>query len=63
MGPSFDDLYADVPADQREGLRAFRQSERQAEIELDGRKWRYVSSGHGPKAVVFLPGGFARADI
>ncbi len=63
MGLSFDDLYADVPADQREALRAFRQSERQAEIELDGRKWRYVASGHGPKTVVFLPGGFARADI
>jgi pimeloyl-ACP methyl ester carboxylesterase len=60
---SFDDLYADVPADQREALRAFRQSERQAEIELDGRRWRYVASGHGPKTVVFLPGGFARADI
>ena len=63
MGLSFDDIYADVPADQREALRAFRQSERQAEIEFDGRKWRYVASGRGPKTVVFLPGGFARADI
>lgn len=56
-------FYASVPPEQRQALETFRGSDRQRMMRIDGREWRYVSTGEGEHTLVILPGGFARADM
>ena len=44
-------------------MHRFRESSRQRTLDIEGRHWSYVASGDGPHTVLFLPGGFSRADI
>ncbi len=61
---SFDTIYARVPEQQRNLLQAFRANHPYQEITLQGNSWRYITAGQKDKpTLVFLPGGFAAADI
>jgi pimeloyl-ACP methyl ester carboxylesterase len=55
------ELYTNVPAEQRQLLQRFRASHPYAELE--GENWRYVACGQGDSALLFLPGAFLRADM
>ncbi|MBC8460259.1 MAG: hypothetical protein H8D67_19920 [Deltaproteobacteria bacterium] len=59
----FDKIYKNVPQDQKEMLKEFRASHPYKELDINGSCWRYISCGHGSKTLLFLPGGFAKADM
>ena len=59
----FNNIYADVPDDQKNLLLQFREAHPYQELEIDGKQWRYLSSGQGDQCLVFLPGGFITADM
>jgi len=59
----FEHIYADVPADQKNMLLQFRAAHPYRELEIEGKRWRYLSSGQGDQCLVFLPGGFITADM
>ena len=55
--------YEGVPEDQRLRLKAFRERNASAEIELGGQVWRYIDTGEGQQAVFILAGGTTVAEI
>lgn len=55
--------YEGVPEDQRLRLKAFRERNAYAEIELGGQVWRYIDTGEGQQAVFILAGGTTVAEI
>jgi pimeloyl-ACP methyl ester carboxylesterase len=59
----FETLYKDVPAKQSEQLRLFRLQHKTQRIDVQGKKWTYVSCGEGKKTLLFLPGAFLKADM
>ena len=60
---SFDEIYADVPPDQRDALRHFRDTHPEHTLDVNGVTWRYVVSGK-PSAhpLLLLVGGLREAD-
>ncbi len=60
---SFDEIYKDVPDEQRRHLQEFRANHPYRELDVDGTPWRYFACGQGDKALLFLPGGFLAADM
>jgi len=60
---SFDAIYKDVPAEQKQLLQDFRANHPYRELDVDGTPWRYIACGQGDKALLFLPGGFLAADM
>jgi pimeloyl-ACP methyl ester carboxylesterase len=60
---SFDDIYRDVPDEQKQLLQDFRANHPYRELDVDGTRWRYIASGQGDRALLFLPGGFLAADM
>ena len=60
---NFETLYAGVPAAQKRLLQDFRASHAYSELDVNGARWRYIACGQGEKALLFLPGGFLRADM
>ena len=60
---SFDEIYRDAPAEQKQLLQEFRASHPYRELDIDGTRWRYIACGQGNKALLFLPGGFLAADM
>ena len=62
-GASFDEIYRDAPAEQRQLLYGFRANHPYKEMDFDGTRWRYIACGQGDKALLFLPGGFLAADM
>lgn len=58
----FDEIYADVPAEQRDALRQFRETHPEKTFSDDGTTWRYVVSGTGEKALLLFVGGLREAD-
>lgn len=56
---SFDELYREVPAAQREQLRQFRASHPYQHLEVDGVQWEYIASGQGQQALLILGGGMS----
>jgi pimeloyl-ACP methyl ester carboxylesterase len=60
---SFDVIYRDVPAEQRQILYGFRANHPYKELDVGGTRWRYIACGQGDKALLFLPGGFLAADM
>ena len=59
----FDKIYKNVSQDQKEMLKEFRASHPYKELDINGSCWRYISCGQGSKTLLFLPGGFAKADM
>ncbi|MBN1312439.1 MAG: alpha/beta hydrolase [Anaerolineae bacterium] len=60
---SFDPAYADVPAEQRERLKAFRAEHPAKSLDVDGKHWSYLTCGTGEKTLLFLAGAFLPADM
>lgn len=61
---TFDQYYSDVPADQREGLRQFRQAHPAQTTTVAGTRWTYYTAGTPQKtAILWLVGGIKVADI
>ena len=60
---SFDDIYRDVPDEQKHLLQDFRANHPYRELDIDGTRWRYIACGQGGRALLFLPGGFLAADM
>lgn len=60
---SFEEIYADVPAEQRDALRQFRADHPERAIDHDGTTWRYVVSGaDDAPPLLLLVGGLREAD-
>jgi hypothetical protein len=59
---NFDHIYANVPADQRERLRQFRQQYPVKTTSVNGLEWEYVSNHVGERVVLLLVGGLRVAD-
>jgi len=63
MDSDFDQIYAQVPVEQRRLLQEFRAIHSYKELDVGGTRWRYIACGQGDKALLFLPGGFLAADM
>jgi pimeloyl-ACP methyl ester carboxylesterase len=59
----FDRIYADVPVEQKRLLREFRAGYPYKEFKVGDTRCRYIACGQGAKTLLFLAGGFLRADI
>ncbi len=59
----FDKIYKKVPQEQKAMLEEFRDSHPYKELDINGTRWRYISCGQGSKVLLFLPGGFMKADM
>jgi len=60
---SFDEIYENTPAEQKQLLQEFRANHPYKELNVGGTRWRYIACGQGDKALLFLPGGFLAADM
>lgn len=61
--PTFDQIYAGVPAEHHRRLNAFRASHPAKTMEVDGKYWPYLACGKGEKPLLFLAGAFLPADM
>jgi pimeloyl-ACP methyl ester carboxylesterase len=59
----FDAIYAQVPDAQKQLLHEFRANHPYSELDVAGTLWRYIACGQGERALLFLPGGFLKADM
>jgi pimeloyl-ACP methyl ester carboxylesterase len=55
----FDEIYARVPAEQVERLKAFRFTHKYKHLLVDGAEWEYISCGRGEQTLLLLPGGLS----
>lgn len=62
MSENFETLYQDVPTEQRDALRAFRDNYTHHTLDVDGTTWTYTTAGQGAKTILWLVGGLKRAD-
>lgn len=62
MMRSYDEIYADVPDDQREELRRFRETHPEKALTVDGHAWSYIDSGSSEETLLLLVGGLRMAD-
>jgi len=53
----FDNIYKNVPYDQKELLAQFRSSHPRLSLTRNGVVWEYISCGEGTETLVLLPGG------
>ena len=60
---SFDEIYENALAEQKQLLQDFRANHPYRELDVGGTRWRYIACGQGDKALLFLPGGFLAADM
>jgi aminoacrylate hydrolase len=61
--PVFDEIYAQVPVEQKQILEEFRASHPYKDLDVAGTRWHYIACGQGDKALLFIPGGFLAADM
>lgn len=59
---TFDDFYADVPAEQREALQQFRAAYPPTTLRVQGIDWQYITGGSGTETILWLVGGLRVAD-
>src|SRR5690349_14573533 len=59
---SFEQIYADAPAEQRERLQQFRQNHPIQKTSVNGVEWEYLTGGEGDEVVLLLVGGLRVAD-
>ncbi|HKS26463.1 MAG TPA: alpha/beta hydrolase [Pyrinomonadaceae bacterium] len=61
---AFEDIYRDVPREQRELLTRFRATHAERRLDLDGVEWSYYASGpEGGPALLLLPGAIGKAEV
>jgi pimeloyl-ACP methyl ester carboxylesterase len=58
-----EEIYQDVPSDQRERLFTLRATHPYQALSVNDVSWRYIACGQGKKALLFLPGAFLKADM
>jgi len=58
----FDEIYREVPAEQRDALRDFRAAYPQQSLHVDGVAWTYHRVGKGERTLLWLVGGLKKAD-
>ncbi len=59
---SFDALYAHVPREQRDALKAFRENHPLQYLTVAGTEWTYHTAGTGEDTILWLVGGLKKAD-
>lgn len=59
----FDQIYANVPDEQKKELIRFRATHPYKELKINASSWRYIACGKGSKTLLFLPGAFMKADL
>ena len=55
--------YQDVPAGQKQRLFTFRATHPYTQLAINDTPWRYIASGRGDRALLFLPGAFLQANM
>ena len=60
--PTFDELYKQAPAAQREQLREFRRTHPYRQLEVGGVQWEYIASGQGQQGLLVLGGGLSLGE-
>lgn len=63
LDSDFEQIYLGVPVEQKRLLQDFWASHSYRELDVNGARWRYIACGQGDEALLFLPGGFLRADM
>lgn len=58
----FDEIYANVPDEQKNALKHFREQYPAQNLTVSGTNWTYHSSGSGEKTILWLVGGLKKAD-
>lgn len=58
----FDTIYADVPDQQKNALKAFRETYPLKSASIAGTEWTYYTAGSGEKVILWLVGGLKKAD-
>lgn len=59
---SFNEIYENVPDEQREALKTFREQYPLKTVLVDDTEWTYHSAGKGKKTILWLVGGLKKAD-
>lgn len=54
--------YANVPEEQRQAFRQFREDHPLKRINIAGKNWTYIDTGKGETAILWLVGGLKKAD-
>ncbi|HEU0185364.1 MAG TPA: alpha/beta hydrolase [Blastocatellia bacterium] len=62
IGPGFNEIYAGVPTEHVERLKAFRSTHRYKHLVFDGVEWEYISCGRGERTMLLLPGGLTTGE-
>jgi pimeloyl-ACP methyl ester carboxylesterase len=62
-GKDFERQYSHVPVEQTERLQQFRATHSYTNLRIGSRSWPYIACGRGQKTLLFLAGGFLRADM
>ena len=58
----FDTIYADVPDEQKNALKQFRETHPQKSLAVAGTNWTYHTAGKGVQTILWLVGGLKKAD-
>lgn len=56
---TFDEIYAEVPAEQVERLKAFRRTHPIRRLTFGGAQWEYINCGRGEQTLLLLPGALS----
>ncbi len=59
---SFNEIYNNVPSEQKNALKAFRQHYPLKTMQVNDTKWTYHTAGSGEKTILWLVGGLKKAD-
>jgi len=59
---TFEEIYSDVPAEQRDALRTFRAEHPLKQVTINNTEWTYHTAGDGEATVLWLVGGLKKAD-
>ena len=62
MVPTIEDIYSDVPAEQRDALFHFRETHPYRRVNARGAVWDYIASGQGNHAVIVLGGALSSGE-
>lgn len=58
----FDTIYVNVPDEQKNALKQFREAHPQKSLNVNGTKWTYYTAGTGTETILWLVGGLKKAD-
>ncbi|HEY6401566.1 MAG TPA: alpha/beta hydrolase [Blastocatellia bacterium] len=62
IGAEFNEIYARVPTEHVERLKAFRSTHSYKHLLFDGVEWEYISCGRGEQTMLLLPGGLTTGE-